>query len=364
MKKILLSLLILSILIGCSPGSQGPPVDNFRTGNTGLVATFQNNMPPSNIRMGSDVYLVLDIWNRGAHTVEEGHIRIINLDSASFRKPTQFPEQTQFRVEGKGLGFSQGGRTLVNLGRIQAIDQTTNFQNPSTNIVLNICYPYQTIFTQQVCIDRNVFEIDPNQVCRNTPSQTFSGQGAPVIVSKLESNMLPRQTEIQNQDLNVANFDENGTFIGVTTQQETFERFLIQPSFDITVRNTGGGVVFTLDQQHSQLSNTQQKCTATTKRKLNHLKVSANLSDFPLRCTSPGRPEGLLILEGGVEGTITCTITPDSFKNFNTQGTGFEDTGLFFQDFLVIVNNYVDFLEVELNYMYETTASKTVNLIR
>ncbi|MFT4311170.1 MAG: hypothetical protein ACMXX7_00935 [Candidatus Woesearchaeota archaeon] len=330
MKKMLLLLGIIILISGCSL-SQGPTVENYRTGNQGITAEFTNNLPPTTIREEQEVLISLDVWNRGAENVEVGHIEL-NYDGFYFSK-VQGPNilrETNIEVMGKGPGFSTGGRNRISLGALRANQITSQIQNPSTRISASICYPYKTVFSQEVCMDRDILETQDNPVCRNTPRRTYSGQGAPIVVSSLETEMVP-----------VARYSQDS--------------FLLRPEFTITVRNAGRGNPYSLPFALTTIENACTNPNSISGININEIEVIGNIANLRLTCDN----NNIVKLVGG-EGKITCRI--DNEGSLNTLGPvppGFNPNQIF-----EVANNYVEILNIELEYLYKDYVSKEVSIRR
>jgi hypothetical protein len=328
MKKTILVLTLTLFLIACS--QQAPTVENYRIGSEGVSVEFVKNMPPESIRQGQDVFLGINLWNRGAFDVETGFVTL-NYDTLYFNEidSSQEDEPYFFDIKGKGPGYSTGGRLFLDLNRLKTQELPGQINTRETTISANICYPYETLLADNFCLDRDIFETEENPTCRNTPVKTYPGQGGPVIITKIETEMLPVGSITETVGVNREVLVDGG-FTGLEEGEEELEIYLLRPEFEITIENRGSGRVY--------------------------LKEESDIGRFVLNCGDNNN--NIAIMENSV-ATITCTITPDNLESIGIGSDEFEDLDVF-----ILANNYVEILNLKLEYMYIDEVSKRVSIRR
>jgi hypothetical protein len=201
MKKVILLLILVFFIQGCT---EKAPI---YAGTQGLEIKFLNNAPPSVVRENDPLMLMVEIWNRGAYDVNGSgeNFAVIGLryDPIYFTDITSDVGRTlsddvavSFRMPGGLAGKSeiwpQGQRIMVPLKEISVNPVLGAREAPLTRIETIICYPYKTFLTQMVCIDTDIYGVEDAPLCTNRGAYSFSGQGAPISVNKVEVNIIPK----------------------------------------------------------------------------------------------------------------------------------------------------------------------------
>jgi len=83
----------------------------------------------------------------------------------------------------------------------------------TSNVLVTACYDYQTWATPTVCVDPDIYNVNPEKKACQMQDITMSSQGSPVAVTKIEVRMMP-------------------------------EDDMLKPWFRIFVENRGDGEVF------------------------------------------------------------------------------------------------------------------------
>ncbi len=268
-----LSLLFILILTGCSgqwDRSSSPDAIIFR-GTEGISLEFVRGVPPPQITEDNSFDVQVRLHNRGTYDViNEDFIELfLTYDSAMLRRTELqgmgYLDSGQVQLFGRSHSFQQGEQDFFNLARFQARPIQGNFETNQAAVHVGVCYPYQTSFSTQVCIDTSVSGVDQRtQVCSFVPRMTFSqGQGAPVAVTSLETS-----------------FDVIGAYV--------------KPVFTFTIENRQSGIVNLPD----------SLCTET--ELVNRLSFQAELGDEPLDC-----PSELFFQDG--RATVTCLVPTEGF---------------------------------------------------
>jgi hypothetical protein len=311
---IIIILLTLVIVGGCR---QGPSPLEIFTGTKGVTVEFHKSIPPKKVFEGEIIQLFVDIENEGAFTWDNNPTRngVVQLDF----DPLYFLETrqpNQFHIHGKSVDWPSGERISHYVSSLTVKSVPGTRENPITPITVSVCYPYETTLSTDICIDRDVLDAEAHPVCENKEVYTFSSQGAPVAVTKIESDMIPTGTDT------------------------------VQPVFRITLTNVDDGLVL----YNNPFSPVSTICAidlpGTTIQDLNVLRVQAWLGseNTILKCV----PENVRLWQK--KGETTCTIDPNRAAQASVDMT---PTG-----------NYVSILTVKADYVYRNFDQRDVTIYR
>lgn len=296
MKK--LSILLISaiiILSGCGTNIGTTPfATNYKTGTGGIEARFLQGSPPSIVFEDRPFEISIELKNTGGYDVvaDQGVVNIIT-DPAS--QLLEASEQT-FSAEGKSLNNPQGAIDVKTFQAKAAKIPSPSEQQDST-IQAQICYPYQTDLSASICIDTDIENKLAKKPCKLT-NPSFSGQGAPVAVTNVQTELIPLGDKII-------------------------------PRFTLTVANKGSGQVVQDDLVHTLCQ------PGAGQRFLPLIKIEeALISDRSLNC----RPTELRLDQ---EDKIVCTYD---------------------QGFPLTLTPFTTLLNVKLKYGYFQTTSKKITV--
>ncbi len=269
--------------------------DEFRKGNDGILINFLDNAPPSETYEDYPFSIGLMLKNAGAYdtnggiisfTVEEDYIDL--LDNNDIR----------FNLKGKSLALPIGDqKTEVIRAKAKKISGQSEMH--TSKILTSICYPYQTKKSVDVCIDTDIYNIKNIQKVCNVKDITLTTQGAPVAITKIESEMLSSE-------------DEN----------------IVKPSFEIYVKNVGDGIAFAKEKVNDACSSAPLKY-----EELNAVEIKVMMSGEELQCR-----EKILKLKENKD-SVRCVF----------------EKGISTEKFV-----YTTPLTIELNYGYSTSISKDI----
>jgi len=214
-KLILLPVIILVLFIsGCiqNPFVKPTTQDDLRTGRQGILMEFLNNAPPSEIYEDYPFQIGVILENVGASDIKKGFISF-TVEEAYMELMNQNDEAIRFNLKGKSVSLPTGDQ-LVKIIKARTKKISGQSEKHESTILANVCYQYQTKKDITACIDTDVYDLKKMQkVCR-VRDITLTPQGAPVSITKIESEMLPAE-------------DDN----------------LIKPAFKIHIKNVGNGEV-------------------------------------------------------------------------------------------------------------------------
>lgn len=206
---ILLLVIILSILSSCSGGygKEKHVLDiEFHKGTNGVDFDVVGLIPE--IYEDTTFKLAVNLFNKGAYDILPGSGYVnLNLekdymclaDTASSDAKQCSDGVDTIRMLGESLQEQQlKGRSMANPpGDFELIEYNVlarpidkqSFEHIS-NIGISACYQYKTDLITEVCIDPFFYELGVIEKPCKVESKSFSGQGAPLSITKIETQIL------------------------------------------------------------------------------------------------------------------------------------------------------------------------------
>ena len=324
MKNLTILFITALLIAGCQSQQSNiiTYVDIYK-GIDGLDMDFLPNSPPKEIYSDEDFFAGIQLENKGAFDIgniarnegEKGYEAYLSLvieDDYMEVAEEGFKDIIPFSLEGKSTFNPKGTKNTTTI-KLKAKDVDTQSESHTSLITVSACYKYKTTLGTEACIDADVYNLNQKAKACNVQDQTFSGQGAPVVITKIESRMLPHEDESK-----------------------------VRPSFMIYIKNKGNGQVIKRDM-------IENVCTSITldHEAFNTIYANAKLSNQLLDCSpkeiqESGTNEGYIRLKDK-EDFIRCTLTEGIKKNKGTYSTP---------------------LTIELDYGYTLSATKEVKILK
>jgi hypothetical protein len=334
MKKIMLIAIIAAMfLAGCSGSASDNKQNsiNVRIGFSGLDFGFLPSTPPNIVFEHGVFPVMIQVRNTGAYNIE-GEEAIISLgverdytQGITLRSGGQVTPINSQNTQGTSASFMLEGRSRINpLGdeaiisyNVQAGKIDPQSEKHQSTILATLCYPYQTIVDASVCIDTDVNNLLPSKkVCQRQDIIFGNGQGGPVTVSKIETQMLPTGLDLESNQK-------------------------IRPQFLIYIENKGTGIVIDKNSYSDFCTSSQ-----TTHEKYNVVFIDAKLSGIGLDCK----------LETGSEsfqgGYLKLKDKKDIIRCLTGQG----------QDIDLSKDTFTAPLQIVLDYGYTQSVSKSYEI--
>lgn len=328
--------MVVLFLVGCKGSREEyePTLTSkeIYSGSDGLVMKFFEKAPPKEVSENVPMPVGMELQNKGAFNILNGYLAIslekdyMVLKHGSLKAIDNRKVKGEFRenkiifdLDGKDISRPKGGNEILTFN----IDVKELKKDPQTEVrtslvVVTSCYRYGTRAVETVCIDPDVygFKATGEKACE-VVTKTLRSQGAPVAVTRIETEMLPDKDD---QDK-------------------------VIPRFVITVKNVGKGEVIRQDKVEDACSSKPVNYT-----EWNSIKVKAYLSEekseYKLDCDliKPGKDDdGILDLKRK-EDKIRCSYMKEGMDM---------DKGAFSSPLLII-----------LDYGYTQSISRKVDIKR
>jgi|FLOH01.1.fsa_nt_gi hypothetical protein len=306
----ILTLFLSLFLISCSNSYNSTDI-NYRVGTKGVELEFIQNSPPQVVYEGSSFPISVLVSNEGAYSLtgspedNKGPFGTLSFSYDSFYlsiDSDMSADEEYIVLAGRSYLYPEGDIITKYLPVFKANQMVGQRENPYTDIFVSACYPYNTKLLQEVCIDSaSVFNDERTQVC-NSQDIFLESQGGPLAITKIGVDMQP------------------------------FGR-IVRPSFLIQIENKGSGSVLAPVLDNNACL---RQSNSNIKKDWNKVKISAILSNKSLVCT----PSEITLFEE--KGFARCYLDEGGY------------TGL----------NYYAPLQIELNYVYQTSISQIVSIER
>lgn len=194
MKKINLILAFaILFLAGCvSNVGTTPFATSYKTGTGGIEARFLQGSPPNIVFEDKPFQISVELKNAGGYDVvaDQGIVNILPDPATQLLEASY---QT-FSAEGKSLNNPQGA-TDVKTFQAKAAKIPAPSEQQDSTILAQICYPYETDLSTDICIDTDIENKLPKKPCK-LANPSFSGQGAPVAVTNVQTELIPLGNKI------------------------------------------------------------------------------------------------------------------------------------------------------------------------
>lgn len=312
-KNLLPIFFVMSLLImsGCSKGNSDNEVTvvDVHKGSDGVMFDFIKNMPPDKIYAGQEYQIGVKLTNKGAYDVKNGIVKI-----------TGDPGYITFD---RGILASNNIRNLFgktnydprNSEEVFTFDANiafgdVGFKEHDSVLIFSTCYDYENVLSAQICVDPDIYDFKPTEKNCKIKTETFTGQGGPVGIASVTPELY-----IKNDAL--------------------------YPKIKLTIKNFGQGEVFTP-------GNSQAFCSSDNidKGSINTIKIrKLEFSDITLDDMNCIPSKDKIVLKDG-KADVICTLKDGNPKRIST------DT-----------DSYTTSLNVEIEYGYSISKSKTVKVI-
>ncbi len=263
------ALILIAIFLLSSCTNQSYSKRTVYKGYKSLETTFSKSIP-DNLYENSTFSTRIIIVNEGTYTINQSNPAVASITTDEFYmqyNQDQWQGNKTFTLEGKSTMFPNGEFIIFDLPEFSMQLLPGAIQKPETELQFNLCYPYETTFSENICIDVDPYEQDRRPaICRSEELTLSGGQGSPIAVTKITPVMTS------------------------TTGN-------IKPKFIIEIKNYGKGIPL-YDEEEDKLCGNLILDT----NNLNKVKISGIVSNLNLTCN----PEIIKLIDD--EGETRCTV--------------------------------------------------------
>lgn len=197
---VLIAILVATIsLTGCTIN---PSVDKYKVGTNGLVIEFSKSNPVS-IYEREEFGTALFIKNIGSYDVSDYNPAKLKILYDNYRISSKQSsgdvEISDIALYGKSQYYPIGEEGPVEF-YFESNSLTELRESAKTTISYNLCYPYATEFTTMTCIDtKSASKADTTVACTSEVYNGGGGQGAPIVITKIEPEIMLQENYIRPQ---------------------------------------------------------------------------------------------------------------------------------------------------------------------
>ncbi len=181
------TIIVLFFLSACGSSSSGIETD-FKTGYKGLLVTPMKNAPPKEVYAGSNIKLGLRLENSGAYEASNGKIQLSGFDKSrlSFFKTEEMLEN----MEGKSVVNPVGS---INFKEFEGkVSLPEGIKEHLERFMVVTSYDYAAELNYDACINPHLYELSSEKdACKIKDIASFSGQGSPLAIEKVEEVIFP-----------------------------------------------------------------------------------------------------------------------------------------------------------------------------
>lgn len=287
MKKIIITLALFTMLFSLTacPGTDGPAEGanwkTFRGGTEGVSIDFEMDAPPREINVGDPFFVMVQLNNKGEHTVaaEDYRVKLKGFSPEDFSTSADalevFGEEdlqanTLDPDTGEVLESYEVYMQIPVDGDLSYNEDTGIAGNTAFPFFAELCYKYKTTANAKLCIKEDLTKTSDTNVCTLSGPQAVTSSGGPIQINDFKESRA------------------GGSAVRFT--------------FKVMEANTGGDV-----------SRMDSDCSSEIMDE-DRIYVTVNTGIPGLRCNgfleSTEDTEGFVKLSGGYR-QITCTQTLD-----------------------------------------------------
>lgn len=313
--KIILVCLCLGlfILYGCdgfsfNSGAEFNP--DVHKGSEGLRIEIQQNTPPDEVYEKEKFKVVANVINKGAY---EASNAIVSVNYESDFVDLLSERKVNVDLKGKDVYNMWNDEKIISFD-MQAGILDKKSELHTSFIMLTTCYDYETIASFQVCIDTNIYQTRPesDKVC-TVSDQSSSGQGGPLIVSKVEEDISGGEYVTPSFKIYIQNRGRGNIIREGKKEEACTSVGITEDDYDIVI-------LADVELSTYKLSNGDIRCSPDElKLRDDELMIRCTLERNDIRSSDPSFMTSLKIhLKYGY--TETESVVFDIMDDFNVEG--------------------------------------------
>jgi hypothetical protein len=185
----LCTMLLLSGCASISLWGGGTPEDKIHAGTKGLVIALDKTNPTT-AYSGDVITLYGTLTNDGTADVDNAQL-VISADNKFLQLAESGTRTAQ--LLGRAADTPVGEQMPLRIG-VKALTLGPSQENANGEVRFDICYPYKTDASAQVCIDPDI-QSKTTKPCTMGTLTLGGGQGAPVAVTRVETVIVREQNK-------------------------------------------------------------------------------------------------------------------------------------------------------------------------
>lgn len=196
---ILLLIIILGVVLisGCiSTNKPDTPITdvNIYKGTDALEIEFLPESPPDEIYEEEIFQVVALLKNKGAYPINNG-IVVLTYEDDYFESGKALE---YFQLRGKDM-YDYSDDKIIKDFYLESKKLEGMSTGHDSILLITACYDYKTILSTKICIDTDPHQIKEIKKTCETETESFSGQGSPISVKRIEPKMLSTPNGIKPQ---------------------------------------------------------------------------------------------------------------------------------------------------------------------
>jgi hypothetical protein len=186
--KLFVLLGFVLFIVSCGGGSASSVVQkDFKQGVGEIEIDFFENAPPRDVFQKSEFKIVPIIKNEMGYDASDMSVKIVGLPEEFYNLVRTYEDN--IFLEGQSLTNPAGGRYIGEFG-VQSGKLFLSAKERRDDFFVKVSYKSSIDFSETLCINPNLYDIN-DAGCKIEGRKSYSGQGAPLAVDKLEGIMSP-----------------------------------------------------------------------------------------------------------------------------------------------------------------------------
>jgi hypothetical protein len=181
--------ILVLFIVGCNGTNSGEQIleYNFKQGISEVEISLLDGTPPDEIYPESEFVLVVELHNQAAYDIDEGVLQIVGLDEKYFRM--DILEEEVDTLLAKSLTNPEGDRDFFEFAGSSG-QLFGNSEKEEANYFITLEYRSAVSFSDTICVAPGLYDVY-DAGCEVDTSRSYSGQGAPLAIKKLEQITSP-----------------------------------------------------------------------------------------------------------------------------------------------------------------------------
>ena len=181
-------MLFVIFITACSGGSGPGVIDkNFKEGVEEIEIEFFENAPPRDVFQKSEFKIVPIIHNKMGYDAHDVTIKLVGLPEEFYLLQRTYEDN--IFLEGRSLVNPEGDKYIGEFGA-QSGTLFSSAKERGDNFFVKVSYSSELDFSDTLCINPSLYDVS-DAGCKSEGRKSYSGQGAPLVVDKLDEIISP-----------------------------------------------------------------------------------------------------------------------------------------------------------------------------